>query len=161
MESTKTVKTKQDFISLCRNTNMPKSVLDTFDGIDLIIFMNEYERIVNTAKLTNVKTYSYRLSTPRLYNYFIGYFVDIHNVELKINSNWLKEEKDEDWWKERIEKIMLDVAKWVKRILYMNEYEKREQQLSRMRAELDKRGIQYIDSVEYQAACHGKLKYED
>lgn len=80
---------------------------------------------------------------------------------LKINRNWLNAEKEEDWWKERIEKIMLTVAQWVKRILYMNEYEKREERLSAMRAELDKRGIQYIDSEEYQAEWQRKLKYGD
>lgn len=161
MKSYKPVKTKQEFIQLCMNTNMPQNILDTFDGMDLIIFMNEYERVVNTTRLTNVKTYSYRLSAPRCYNYLIGYFVDIHKVVLKINRNWLKAEKEEDWWKERIEKIMLTVAQWVKRILYMNEYEKREERLSAMRAELDKRGIQYIDSEEYQAEWRRKLKYGD
>lgn len=161
MESKNPVRTKQEFISLCMNTNMPKSILDTFDGMDLIIYINEYERIVNTTRLTNVKTYSYKLSAPRRYSYLIGYFVDIHKVELKVNRNWLEAEKDEDWWKVWIEKIMLTVAQWVKRILYMNEYEKREERLKAMRAELDKKGIQYIDSEEYQAECHRKLKYED
>lgn len=80
---------------------------------------------------------------------------------LKINCNWLNAEKEVDWWKERIEKIMLTVAQWVKRILYMNEYEKREERLNAMRAELDKRGIQYIDSEEYQTERRRKLKYGD
>ena len=56
---------------------------------------------------------------------------------------------------------MLTVAQWVKRILYMNEYEKREERLNAMRAELDKRGIQYIDSEEYQTERRRKLKYGD
>lgn len=160
MDSIKTIKTKQEFVHLCMKTNMPQSILDTFDGMDLVVYMNEFERIVNTVTLTNVKTYSYKFDAPRLYHYGIGYFVDIHNVVLKINNNWLKAEQNEDWWKERIEKIMLSVAEWVKRILYMNEYDKHQDHLASMRVELDKKGVQYIDSEEYQTECRRKLKYQ-
>lgn len=157
----KIIKTKADFIALCKETNMPQDVFHMFEGTDFLIFINEYERIIDNLKLTNVKTYSYALTGPRLFNYYIGYFVDLHKVVLKVNRNSLKAERSAEWWTERVESIMRSVAKWLKRILYMNEYEKREHLLSRMRAELDAKGIQYCDDEDYQRACQMKLKYED
>lgn len=156
------VKTKEDFIKLCVNTNIPDVIMKTFDdGMDFLIFMNEYTRITESVVLTSVKSYSYKFDAPRCYNYYIGYFVDIHEAKLKINRNWLKQGMDEEWWKERITKIMIHVASWVKRILYMNEYEEKEKRLANMRKTLNEKGIEYIDDEEYQAEYRRKLKYQD
>lgn len=155
------VKTKEDFIKLCGNTYIPDEIMKTFDGIDFLIFINEYTRITESVVLTSVKSYSYKLSAPRCYNYYVGYFPDIHEAKLRINKNWLEQGMDEEWWKERITKIMIHVAGWVKRIFYMNEYEEKEERLKKMRKTLDEKGIRYVDDEEYQAECHRKLKYQD
>ena len=70
------ITTKEQFINLCMNTDVPKDVWDTFDGMDFVIYMNEFRRIVEGLELTSVKTYSWRLTAPRLYNHNIGYFED-------------------------------------------------------------------------------------
>jgi len=158
---TRLIKTKEDFLWVCKNTQIPQDVFQTFEGMDFLIFLNEFRRITEGVELTRAKTYSYRLNAPRCYNYCIGYFVDIHNARLKVNRNWLDQGMDEDWWKERVAKIMTTVATWLKRIFYMNEYEEKQRQLAEMRKELDEKGIRYIDDEEYQAAYRRKLKYED
>ena len=155
------VRTKEDFVKLCGQTGIPDDIFNTFDGMDFVIFLNEFRRITQSAVLTSVKSYSFKFYAPRCYNNYIGYFVDIHNAKLKINRNWLNQGMDEEWWKERITKIMIQVADWVKRIFYMNEYEEKAERLASMRKELDKKGIAYIDDEEYQAEYRRKLKYED
>lgn len=139
----KKIATKEEFIELCLNTIIPDDIMNTLDGLDFLMFMNEYRRIVENTELTNVKTYSYRLQAPNLWNYYVGYFADIHNARLKVNRNWLKAAKDEDWWKERIVAIMRKTAEWVKRILYMNDYEEREHDLARMRKALEEKGLDW------------------
>ena len=155
----KAITTKDEFIDLCMNTKIPDDVWNTFDGMDFIIYQNEYRRIVENLVLTNVKGYSWRLTAPRAYNYYIGYFSDLHEAQLKINKNWLKQGKDDGWWQERIEQIMKQVASWTKRIFYMNEYEEKQERLAAMRKKLDEKGIQYIDDDEYQREYNRKLKY--
>lgn len=157
----KIIDTKEAFISLCGQTIIPQEIMETFDGMDFVKYLNEYRRIVENVELTNVRTYSYKLEAPRLYNYYIGYFSDLHSARLKVNKNWLKEKKDEEWWTPKVEGIMTTVAKWTKRIFYMNEYEEKEERLAAMRKVLDEKGIQYIDDEEYQKEIHRKLKYAD
>lgn len=142
------------------NTDVPKDVWDTFDGMDFVIYLNEFRRIVEGLELTSVKTYSWRLTAPRLYNHNIGYFEDLHNAQLKINRLWLKEGKDDIWWQAHIRKIMETVASWTKRIFYMNEYEEKEDRLAAMRRELQEKGIDWGKDEAYQAAYRTKLKYE-
>ena len=157
----KDITTREELIELCDNTTVPQEILDTFHGMDLLLYMNELFRIVENMELTNVKSYSYRLTAPRLFNYLIGYYVDLHNVQLKINKNWLKQGKDEEWWQERLQQIMKYVASYVERIYYMNEYEEKQKHLARMRAELDQKGLNWCDDEEYRNEYDRKLKYEN
>lgn len=160
MEEKRIIRTKEDFIKLSGKVDISKEMKE-FEGMDLIRFMNEYDRIMERAKLTNVKTYSYKFDAPRFYNYHIGYVVDLHEVQLKINKNWLDAGQDEEWWMQRIQKMKDSIALWVKQILYMNAYEERERRLAEMRNELDKKGIRYIDDEEYQAEWRKPIKYEE
>ena len=66
------ITTKEQFIDLCMNTDVPKDVWDTFDGMDFVIYLNEFRRIVERLELTSVKTYSWRLTAPRLYLHSIN-----------------------------------------------------------------------------------------
>ena len=155
------IRTKEDYFNLFMRTKFPDDVLNLFKGMDFLRYMNECRRIVERAVVTDVKTYSWRLSAPRSYNYYIGYFSDIHNAKLKINKNWLKLEMDEDWWKERIQAFMKAMASWVKRIYYMNEYEEKEKLLDSIRDDLMEKGLDWSEDETYNEVYNRKLKYED
>ena len=155
-----TIRTLKDFVELCKTIDLPEWTFGCFEGMDFVIYMNEYRRIVESATESRVKTYVTKLSAPRLWDYNIGYFADIHNATLKVNKYCLAMEKDEEWWTPHIVRTMDIVGQWVKRIFYMNEYEEMEKRLERMRKVLDEKGIQYCDDKAYQEECHRKLKYE-
>lgn len=150
------IRTKEDYFNLFMRTKFPDEVLKLFEGIDFLRYMNECRRIVERAVVTDVKTYSWRLSAPRSYNYYIGYFSDIHNAKLKINKNWLKLEMDEDWWKERIQAFMKAMASWVKRIYYMNEYEEKEKLLDSIRDDLMEKGLDWSEDETYNEVYNRK-----
>ena len=81
-----TTRTLKDFVELCKTIDLPEWTFDCFEGMDFVIYMNEYGRIVESATESRVKTYITKLSAPQLWDYNIGYYADIHNATLKMIS---------------------------------------------------------------------------